>query len=164
MKCQYYLIIAPIALAAASACSSGAGPGTVPQGEAAAVSHSPVVRNGGSLGPVLSTSDGGQIFGFDVDQNGNDGLLASATINEISVQTFDATSSKIVKRFGVHKGRRMRSSTPAPTSRTTPFISSFSSPSRIRAHRAQAAVFKFTMRADISSNRSTASTLPTPTT
>ncbi len=104
MKRRYQLIIGPVALAVASACSSGAGPGTLPPSETVSVSHSSIAHNGGSLGPVLSTSDGGQIFGFDVDQNGNDGLLASATANEVSVQTFDATSGKITKTLGVHKG------------------------------------------------------------
>ncbi|MGA8574617.1 MAG: hypothetical protein WB609_02880 [Candidatus Cybelea sp.] len=61
--------------------------------------------NGGSLGPVLSTSDGGQIFGFDVDQNGKDGVLASASYTEISVQTFNTVTGKITKTFGVKTGR-----------------------------------------------------------
>ena len=30
------------------------------------------------LGATLMTKDGGQIFGFDIDQNGNDGVLAVA--------------------------------------------------------------------------------------
>jgi hypothetical protein len=50
------------------------------------------------LGNVLTTKDGGQIYGFDIDQNGNDGVLASAG-NGVSVETFDETSGKIVKYF-----------------------------------------------------------------
>jgi len=53
------------------------------------------------VGKVLHTADGGQVFGFDVDQNGTDGLLASS--QDIprgvlaSVQTFDQVSATITK-------------------------------------------------------------------
>lgn len=30
------------------------------------------------LGVTLTTADGGEIFGFDIDQNGSDGVLASS--------------------------------------------------------------------------------------
>jgi hypothetical protein len=62
-------------------------------------------RNAGRLGPILTTSDGGQIFGFDIDQNGNDGVLASASGTDISVQTFDETTGKITKTFGKKTGK-----------------------------------------------------------
>jgi hypothetical protein len=67
------------------------------------------VRDGGSLGPVLTTSDHGQIFGFDIDQNGNDGLLASALSGEISVQTFNETTGTITKTIGSITGNRVMS-------------------------------------------------------
>ncbi len=60
--------------------------------------------NAGSLGPVLTTADGGEIFGFDVDRSGNDGVLASASANQISAQTFNTTSGKITKTIGVKSG------------------------------------------------------------
>jgi hypothetical protein len=47
------------------------------------------------LGKRLTTSDGGQVFGYDVDQNGNFGLLASAN----KIQEFDQTTGAIVKVF-----------------------------------------------------------------
>ncbi|HEV3195566.1 MAG TPA: hypothetical protein VGZ06_05465 [Candidatus Cybelea sp.] len=47
------------------------------------------------LGKVLSTKNGGQIFGFDIDRNGTDGVLATAT----DVETFDQGSAKITKSF-----------------------------------------------------------------
>lgn len=47
------------------------------------------------LGNVLTTKDGGQIFGFDVDQSGSDGILATAG----SVQTFDQDSGAITSAF-----------------------------------------------------------------
>jgi hypothetical protein len=62
------------------------------------------------LGAVLTTSDGGQIYGFDVDQNGTDGVLASAqTISPngellVSMQTFDQNTGKITKTFKRYKG------------------------------------------------------------
>lgn len=46
------------------------------------------------LGKVLN-SKGGQIFGFDIDQNGNDGALATAS----NVETFDQDSGAIIKSF-----------------------------------------------------------------
>src|SRR5207237_389144 len=52
--------------------------------------HGPV-----GLGRLLTTKDGGQIFGFDINQNGDDGVLASAqTVDssgdvQVSVETFD---------------------------------------------------------------------------
>ncbi|HSC19405.1 MAG TPA: hypothetical protein VLC74_10860 [Rhizomicrobium sp.] len=48
------------------------------------------------LGQVLTSNDGGQIFGFDIDQAGNDGVLATAS----SVEIFDADEGKIVKSIG----------------------------------------------------------------
>src|SRR5579863_1180915 len=50
--------------------------------------HSP------GLGVVL-TSQGGQIYGFDIDQSGSDGVLATAA----NVETFDENSGKITKSF-----------------------------------------------------------------
>lgn len=58
----------------------------------------------GKLGPVLTTSDGGQIFGFDVNRNGGDGVLGSWSDHQISVQTFDAKTGKITKTIGVKTG------------------------------------------------------------
>ena len=64
------------------------------------------------LGAILTTSDGGQIYGFDVDQNGTDGVLASArTIDSkgdvrASMQTFDQTTVKITKTFARYEGLR----------------------------------------------------------
>src|SRR5271167_5112371 len=46
------------------------------------------------LGDVL-TSQSGQIFGFDIDQNGNDGALATAS----NVETFDQDTGKITTSF-----------------------------------------------------------------
>jgi hypothetical protein len=47
------------------------------------------------LGLVLSAPRGGQIFGFDVDQNGTDGVIASALNGGIAVSTFDQTTATI---------------------------------------------------------------------
>jgi hypothetical protein len=57
------------------------------------------------LGATLTTSDGGEIFGFDVNQNGTDGVLASAqTVTAsgellVSMETFDQNSGAITKTF-----------------------------------------------------------------
>ena len=64
------------------------------------------------LGRVLTTKDGGQIFGYDIDQNGADGVLASAqTIDaqgdvRVSVETFDQNTGAITKTFAVYTGKR----------------------------------------------------------
>ncbi len=82
--------------------------GTTPAAEgvtpAAHFTHFAAVRDSGSLGPVLTTSDHGQVFGFDINSNGNDGFLASALSGEISVQTFNETSGKITKTIGSISG------------------------------------------------------------
>ena len=54
-------------------------------------------------GKILHTADGGQVFGFDLDQNGNDGFLGSAqTISAqgqvlASLETFNQTTATITK-------------------------------------------------------------------
>ena len=64
------------------------------------------------LGKTLSTKDGGQIFGFDIDQNGDDGVLASAQTEtsggaaHVSVETFDQDTGKITKSFDKYDGLR----------------------------------------------------------
>lgn len=78
--------------------------GSLPQGTGATP---PLARGhaaAGRLGPVLTTSDGGQIFGFDVNQNGKDGMLASLSQNEMSVQTFNTTTGAITKTLGIKTG------------------------------------------------------------
>ncbi|MGC1380966.1 MAG: hypothetical protein WA814_08085 [Candidatus Baltobacteraceae bacterium] len=47
------------------------------------------------LGKVLTTKNHGQIFGFDIDRNGTDGVLATAA----DVETFDQTTGQITKAF-----------------------------------------------------------------
>jgi len=65
-----------------------------------------------ALGKVLTTQDGGQIFGFDIDQHGQDGVLASArTIDSkgdvrVSVETFDQNTGTITKSFAKYVGMR----------------------------------------------------------
>jgi hypothetical protein len=50
-------------------------------------------RHAVGLGNVLTSKDGTQIFGFDIDQNGNDGVLATAS----TVETFDQDTGTITK-------------------------------------------------------------------
>src|SRR5262249_39809020 len=52
------------------------------------------------LGHVLTSKDGTQIFGFDIDQYGDDGLLATAT----SVETFNQDTGRIMRSFGKNLG------------------------------------------------------------
>lgn len=62
------------------------------------------------LGPVVTTKDGGQIFGFDIDAHGNDGVLSSAQDlpnGDVlsSVETFNQTTGKIVKKVLVRRNQ-----------------------------------------------------------
>jgi hypothetical protein len=79
---------------------------TTPAGGVTPATHLTAVHDGSSLGPVLTASDGGQIFGFDFDSNGNDGVLAAAG-SQISVQTFDETTGKITKTLGAITGKKV---------------------------------------------------------
>jgi hypothetical protein len=54
----------------------------------------PLARHGVGLGAVL-TSKHGQIYGFDVDRNGNGGVLATAA----DVETFDQDTGEILKTY-----------------------------------------------------------------
>ncbi len=77
-------------------CSSGASaPPLAPAPLRAAKSITFQAKHSVGLGKVLSTKSGGQIFGFDIDRNGTDGVLATAT----DVETFDQGSAKITKSF-----------------------------------------------------------------
>src|SRR5579885_2840994 len=62
------------------------------------------------LGAVLTTQDGGQIFGFDIDQQGDDGVLASAQQRAggvlVSVETFDQNTGQITRAFRRELGQR----------------------------------------------------------
>jgi hypothetical protein len=64
-------------------------------------------------GPILQTRDYGQVFGYDVDWNGRDGILSSARLlnsngsYEVSVETFDTTTAKITKSFAHRTGAKV---------------------------------------------------------
>ena len=62
------------------------------------------------LGKVLTTKDGQQIYGFDIDQSGKDGVLASAGFQGnnfvISVETFDQDTGTITKSFATKNSAR----------------------------------------------------------
>ena len=83
-------------LAGCSSSGGVAGPSLVGSSAipVAAPSHG-VKRGPVGLGKLLSTKNNAQIFGFDIDQNGNDGVLATAA----HVQTFDQDTGQITKSF-----------------------------------------------------------------
>ena len=62
------------------------------------------------LGPVVQTALGGAVFGWDINQNGDDGVLAEA-VNEPSggiisaIETFDQTTAKITKIVAKQKSK-----------------------------------------------------------
>ena len=62
------------------------------------------------LGKVLTSKDGGQIFGFDINQSGDDGVIATSQDSNngylVSVETFDQNTGKIVRSFKKEDGPR----------------------------------------------------------
>jgi len=94
-------------------CSGGRGGpgGAIPAGPAT-VRGGNAVRGTVGLGKILSTKDGGQIYGFDINQNGSDGVFAEAkTVSpsgsfKVSVDTFDQDTGKITKSFANYTGPR----------------------------------------------------------
>lgn len=81
------------AAAILAGCAGGGPAGLVPQKAGAAIAAR-VKNHTPGLGKVL-TSTGGEIYGYDIDQNGTDGVLATA----INVETFDTQTGKITKSF-----------------------------------------------------------------
>ena len=62
------------------------------------------------LGDVLTTADGGQIFGWDINVHGTDGVLATSQNAgqgyKVSVETFDQTTATITHTFATYTGPR----------------------------------------------------------
>lgn len=87
-------------------CSSGApGPMSAPPGAGNPLAFTPktsAIKHAVGLGKVLTTKNGGQVFGFDVNRNGTDGVLATVT----DVEIFDQTTGKITATFKVNRPRR----------------------------------------------------------
>ena len=84
-----------ILLVTALLAGCGGGASSLMAPSSSALAHAGhVSRNTVGLGNVL-TSNGGEIYGYDVDQNGSDGVLATAT----NVETFDTSSGKITATF-----------------------------------------------------------------
>lgn len=67
--------------------------------------HHPV-----GLGAVLTTQNGQEIYGFDINQSGSDGVLSSAGYQGnnfvVSVETFDQDTGQIVKTFATNNPAR----------------------------------------------------------
>jgi len=94
---RFAALAACAAVAALEACSSGATVPPLAPVTSVTAFGSPAARakRAVGLGKVLTTHDGGQIFGFDVDRNGTDGVLATAS----DVETFDQNTGTITKTF-----------------------------------------------------------------
>jgi len=78
---------------------------------ACAASASPSIPHKVGLGKVLTTKDGGEIYGFDINQNGDDGVLASAGYDNggnffVSVETFDQNTGTITRSFATKNSAR----------------------------------------------------------
>ncbi|HEV3090392.1 MAG TPA: hypothetical protein VGX91_03005 [Candidatus Cybelea sp.] len=83
-----------LALALAG-CSAGS---FQPTQGAQAAAHT-IVRRAAGLGPTVRPKLNGTIEGFDIDQNGTDGVLANYNSRSlrVSLETFDQTTGKITK-------------------------------------------------------------------
>ncbi len=60
------------------------------------------VTNAGTLGPVVSSAFGGEIYGWDIDQTGSDGFLTETLLKHSGpvvngIETFDETTGRITK-------------------------------------------------------------------
>jgi hypothetical protein len=92
---------AQVAYAAALAISLPACAGSGLPAPSPAVQGVDVRRGVGALGPVVTSQFGGQIFGWDIDQNGNDGVLTETVLGGSKVlnaiETFDESTGKITK-------------------------------------------------------------------
>ncbi|MGA9945702.1 MAG: hypothetical protein WBP75_11770 [Candidatus Cybelea sp.] len=75
-------------------CSGGASAPPLTPLRSTSQPASRLVGHAVGLGKILS-SNGGQIFGFDIDRDGNDGALATS----INMETFDQDSGAILKTF-----------------------------------------------------------------
>jgi hypothetical protein len=80
------LRICAVAVILGGCSSGGSAPGLAPTR-----SLSGLVTHAVGLGKIVQTKNHTQIYGFDIDQNGTDGVLATAT----DVETFDQNSAKI---------------------------------------------------------------------
>lgn len=94
---RFAALAACAAAAVLGACSSGAS--APPLAPVASLtpprSLTPHAKAAVGLGKTLNTKNGGQVFGFDIDRNGTDGVLATAS----DVETFDQNSGTITKSF-----------------------------------------------------------------
>src|SRR5437868_3823304 len=76
-----------------------------------AASASPSIPHKVGLGKVLTTKDGGEIYGFDIKQNGDDGVLASAGYDGggnffVSVETFNQNKGTITRSSATRNSAR----------------------------------------------------------
>jgi hypothetical protein len=101
-----FTVAASMAALVTSACGGQAGiaPATTALREQPGLS-----RHSVGAGKIITARGGGEIYGFDVDQSGTDGVLATATepktgIWKVSVQTFDTNKAKITKSFANFTG------------------------------------------------------------
>lgn len=84
---------------AATACN---GTGSSPNALPVDAPHSAIARATAGLGPIVQSAFGGAIYGWDIDQNGNDGLLTETAFGSHgtvinATETFDQSSGKIIK-------------------------------------------------------------------
>src|SRR5262249_44629805 len=77
---------------------------------AANAARTPATHHPVGLGQLLTTKDKVQIFGFDINQSGNDGVLASGGYQGntfvVSVETFDQDTGAITKSFATRDSAR----------------------------------------------------------
>ena len=95
LRCSVQLAYAAALAISLPACTGSGLPAQTP-----AAQEANMRRSGGSLGPVVTSQFGGQIFGWDMDQNGNDGVLTETVLGSKvlnAIETFDESTGKITK-------------------------------------------------------------------
>jgi hypothetical protein len=91
MKFTHVFVVAVLL----AACSGGVEAPPLVSSPAAGSTTASLRHRAGGLGRILSSKKGGQIYGFDINQNGSDGIIATAS----NVETFDQDTGKITKVF-----------------------------------------------------------------
>lgn len=92
-----------LASSAVAACSPPSSPGVCcAPGTASLPATARMRERSGALGPIVTPKVPGEILGFDIDQNGTDGVFANYRdldngLVQLSVETFDQRTGKITK-------------------------------------------------------------------
>jgi hypothetical protein len=95
-----------LTVAILAGCGGASAPSLLPSSQALSFTRGGIHHHSTGLGKVL-TSKNGEIYGYDIDQSGTDGVLSTA----VDVETFDTSTGKIVKTFPKRSSSKLSYST-----------------------------------------------------